>query len=120
MIVVYDFDETLEKEEKDLAYISSGGERIALDTEGMARFFEDVLARFGKYAHYEAHVQEDEELYNAMLESVGAMTTLPAKVDDEMSDKEHALTFLRFLFLINQRQLKRFLCDSVIFPERAD
>lgn len=119
MIVIYDFEKTV-AESKDLYFIEAGGERIPLNMEKAHLFFSAVIEKYSTFSNYEQALNTDDSVYDELVENLSTMTAIPDNPYPDVNEKEYVLLFLRFLFNINQRYTKRFLCDAYIIGDSPE
>ncbi len=118
MRVIYDFDATVETEGESYA-VRAGGKDLPLNSKSMQVFFSEAVAAAGGYAAFEEQLRNDEFAMHNAKEKLDKITQLPMELAGalDMDEEEFTLLFLRILFNVNQRFVKRFLCDTYMFPE---
>lgn len=113
MIVIYDFDQTMATDDT-ISYVRVEGRLVPLNLLRMKAFFADMVDRHGRYGAYEEKVRTDEGVRGRLLEELGKIATVPTAQLPDHDDIETLLTWMRFLFNVNQRQVKRELCDMLL------
>lgn len=119
MIAIYDFEKTV-ADEKDRYFIEAGGKRIPLNIDKAHLFFSAAIEKYSTFKNYQEALENDEAVYDELVEALSGMTTVPENPYPDVTDKEFVLLFLRFLFNINQRYTKRFLCDAYIIGDSPE
>jgi len=113
--VIYDLDGSLGIREEQ-AMLRVAGRELSLDLEKLQEFFEQILAVHGSYLRFEQGFREDADFRAAALEDMAAFMAVPDQPYPEVGAEEFQSVLLRFLFTVHQRRVKRFLCDTVLFP----
>ncbi len=119
MIVIYDFEKTV-AEDKDHYFIEAGGKRIPLDMEKAHLFFSAVIEKYSTFKKYEEALNTDDAVYDELVANLSGMTSIPENPYPDVDEKDFVLLFLRFIFNINQRYTKRFLCDTYIIGDSPE
>lgn len=119
MIVVYDFDTSMAMDDA-VTYLQYNEKRFPIRMELLKDLFATIVNLHGRYGVFEEIIKSDLSLRQQFLEQLNQVVSLPAypcSTDEEVGE---LLTMVRFLFNINQRQVKQELCDMLMHGEQID
>ncbi|MCA1944211.1 MAG: hypothetical protein LDL30_02865 [Desulfovibrio sp.] len=116
MIVIYDFDQTMAMD-GPISYLKFQEKLYPINMLRMKAYFAQAIDKHGRYARLEELIQGDAAVRAHLLEEMNRFAIDPGYALDTAQGMADFLTFLRFLFNVNQRQVKRELCDMLMDGE---
>ncbi|GAB7079709.1 hypothetical protein [Megalodesulfovibrio paquesii] len=116
MIVIYDFDQTMAMD-GPISYLKFQEKLYPINMLRMKAYFAQVIDKHGRYALVEELIQKDDTVRAQLLDELNRFAMVPGYDLASEAGMADFLTFLRFLFNVNQRQVKRELCDMFLHGE---
>jgi hypothetical protein len=117
MIVIYDFDKTLEQPE-DQHYIAVAGKSYPLNVQALEGFFQEIIGEYHAFAIFEQKMREEPGGLAMVGSKLREMVEgLPVNPYPDVEDEEFTLGLLRFLFSLNQRTVKRGIAEAMLTKE---
>ncbi len=118
MIVIYDFDQSMAMDGA-ITYLKYDEKIFPINMEKLKDLFATIINLHGRYGVYEEIVKSDPTIRQQLVEQLSPVVTLPDYDCSTDAGLRDFLTMLRFLFNINQRQVKRELCDMLMHGEQG-
>ena len=119
MIVIYDMDKTLAAEE-DHYFVRFQGQELPLDIDKLRDLFAWAVEEYDGFNPYEKALKANDQTFAHMLGQLSGVLPVPANPYADVDDKDFVLGLLRFLWNVNQRTVKRDICEVMLFKERAE